>query len=867
MTRSGSRGRGLALTTLAVTLGCGGALVRLEQRGDYDAVVERAFAKRWPPRRKAARALASALVHRGDPERARDVLLGDYRRGGQLHSLVALANLERRLGRDGLAAAHYAKVVAGDRTLLRDRADVCALFDERAASWIGVGEGTAALDDLDRVELLCGGSDGELRRRGEDLLRAEIRRRTAAVKPPAAHEDAAPLVAESAPSVSARRQTSLGTSASRAPADALEILLADLRGEAGARLVDDDELRLWFGDLEPAALRKDVAALPAAEASYLRLRIDRVLGRPPEGKPASASQRGLWVDRASVASAVVRWRLLAYVGDLVAAEQDLVARWRPSTTPRPTGSTSDTVAPVDRHWSLRVAIDARNRSDLMVFARLRDAADDIDLGIELRRRAAREADAPAVARGVVIDEATHALGWGRAWIALAITDALDSADVEPIRNAAATAIVLGEALCGGPCAEDAADLAAIERTLGAPWIEQTRPRLRSWALDRAETPPVAGACPALAEVLAPGARTPLARAVERYGGDDPVGVGRALVAAIEADPTLGCASRFAVPLLLTHQARTSAARLADFMALGTPPPAESSLFTHTALALLGGQAVRAEQLAIAAAAAGDAPVVWRRVARMAHAVGARDVEVLALREALLHTPRLDDEALRRALVVSSLVDAARTWGPGQTVAGREATRRILDERLAEVPPERRWSEREALLAGVRSSGITVEQRAHLAEILGVVITDTSAPVEPERAMWSDTRLARAVRERTIATPPTWATVFADPRRMSAMRLSFATHARDWAVRRRAALGSAVLGTTAERAVAAKQLVQMADGANRDAITRLLLARPAAVALESGAATTVVDDDEHLLHVLFDLDLALALWPEVVPGSD
>lgn len=864
MTRRGAGGRRCVLAALLVAMGCGRSLVRLEKAGDHDAVIARASEKRWPPRRKAARAFASALVHHGDTERARDVLLGDFRRGGQLRSLVALADLERRLGRDGVAAAHYAKVVAGDRTMLRNRADVCALFDERAASWIGVGEGTAALDDLDRIDVLCGGSDAELRRRGETLLRAEIRRRTTEAKPVAAATPASPPA--SVPSLYAQRQLALQQRASRAPGEAIDVLLADLRGEAGARLVDDDELRLWFGEIEPPALRKDVARLPAAEAAYARLRIDRALGRPPEGKAATASQRALWVDRASVANGAVRWRLLAYVGDLTAAEQDLVARWRPTAAARPTSS--DTVGHVDRHWSLRVPIDASNRSDLLVFARIRDAADDIDLGLELRRRIAHEADrdAPTVARGLVVDEATHALGWGRAWIALAIVDALDSADVEPVRSAAATAIILGEALCGGPCAEDAADLAAIERTLGATWIEQTRPRLRAWALDRAETPPVAGACPALAEVLAPGARTPLARAVERYGSGDSVGVGRALVAAIEADPTLGCASRFAVPLLLQHKAETSAARLADFLALGTPPPAESARFTHTALALIGQQPIRAEQLAISAAAAGDAPQVWRRVARTAHAVGARDVEVLALREALLLTPGLADEALRRALVVSSVVDAARTWGPGQTDAGREATRRIVEERLAEVPAERRWGERETLLAAVRASGLTPEQRTHLTDILGFAIADGGGPVDLDRAMWSDTRLARAIRERTIATPPVWATIFADPRRMSTMRLALATHARDWTVRRRAALGSIVLGTHAERAVAAQQLVQMAEGATRDALARLLLARPAAIAPDGGAATSVVDDDELLLHVLFDLDLADALWPEVVPGS-
>ncbi|MBC8066834.1 MAG: hypothetical protein IAG13_00750, partial [Deltaproteobacteria bacterium] len=98
------------LVTAVLALGCHHGLVRLEAQGKHEQVVEAAEHARRPPRRAAARAWAQALIALGRVEQARDVLLRDFRRGGELRSLTALAELERSRGLDGIAAVHYTRV-------------------------------------------------------------------------------------------------------------------------------------------------------------------------------------------------------------------------------------------------------------------------------------------------------------------------------------------------------------------------------------------------------------------------------------------------------------------------------------------------------------------------------------------------------------------------------------------------------------------------------------------------------------------------------------------------------------------------------------------------------------------------------------
>lgn len=859
----------LAITTALLAAGCNLALVRLEERNAHDEVIARASERARPPRRAGARALASALVAKGDAERARDVLLGDFRRGGQLASLVQLADLERSMGRDGVAASHYARIAALDRGVLAGRRDVCTLLDARAAAWVGLAEGAAALDDLDMVVRLCGRDDPGLRRRASAQLAARLER---AHRPPSCAGDCSAPTPASALASAIERARAEGPAGLRAlalrerivlpPDDVLALLLADLRGQAGTRLLDDDELAGWLGDVDLEALAPLVRALPIPEGAYVRLRIERVLGRSPDGGPATPSQRALWLDRASVVENAVRWRLLAYAGELTSAEHDLVARWREKPTAAPTRGALEIVG-APRHWSLRVEVTAANYRDLLTFARLRDAAEDRDLGLELRREVLRAAAAAGIdgAAAALRDEVEAALGWGRPWLALALAEVATTADADPWRRAAASGILLAEASCEGPCEADAADVAAIERVLGERWVETHRATLRDLAFGHTRPRPPAGACPALDEVLAPQAESTLSRALVRARTGDEVGLARVLVAAIESDPSLVCAARLVMPLLVGRDAAVSAARLSDFLSHGPALDVGPALTVQATLALLGRQATRAEHFAIAAAAAGDPRTAWRELARFARRLDARDLEVLSLRELLLHTPGFADQTVRRELVARTVVDGARAWGARDTPAGRESVVATVDEHLARLHPSQRFAERAAVLDAIAQ----LDDDAAVMEVVGrTALAPAQTVDEHGDATWSPRGLAASAKTRRLAMVPAATEVFADVGRMAPLRAALAAHARDWSLRRRMAIGLVTNGSAAMRARGVEALLAMATPKSRVELERLLLDRPAA--LDDGASVSVVDDDQVLLHLLFAMSIDDALWLHESTGA-
>ncbi len=131
-------------------------------------------------------------------------------------------------------------------------------------------------------------------------------------------------------------------------------------------------------------------------------------------------------------------------------------------------------------------------------------------------------------------------------------------------------------------------------------------------------------------------------------------------------------------------------------------------------------------------------------------------------------------------------------------------------------------------------------------------------------MWSPGGLAEAAAERRLAAVPPATEVFADVRRMAPLRAALAEHARDWGLRRRMAVGLATTGSAALRARGAEALLAMATPKSRAVLERLLLERPAA--LDGGAAVTVVEDDQVLLHLLFAMSLDDALWLRDAVGA-
>ena len=189
--------RRLAVTLLlasAVGLpGCHRKLPKLSAAGQHEEVIARVSKSRFLPRGKAARAWAASLEALDRTEEARAALQRDFRRGGHVESLLALAELERSHGLDGIATAHYARVYSLETRLLVGREEVCDLFRARARAFIELGEGVAAHTDMRRVAVLCGEAsrqsdrlrDAALWDRIESRARAQVKgQRMLAEAPP-----------------------------------------------------------------------------------------------------------------------------------------------------------------------------------------------------------------------------------------------------------------------------------------------------------------------------------------------------------------------------------------------------------------------------------------------------------------------------------------------------------------------------------------------------------------------------------------------------------------------------------------------------------------------------------------------------------
>ncbi|MFO7564468.1 MAG: hypothetical protein R6X02_17610 [Enhygromyxa sp.] len=132
---AGMGARVLLAAAVFMASGCGGALVRLAKSEDWVELDRRARAQKQPPRGKAARAWAQALVELDKLDEARALLLRDFRSGGQEASLLALADLERGLGLRGIAAAHYTRLIDINLDTVQRSPEleaICELLRERA---------------------------------------------------------------------------------------------------------------------------------------------------------------------------------------------------------------------------------------------------------------------------------------------------------------------------------------------------------------------------------------------------------------------------------------------------------------------------------------------------------------------------------------------------------------------------------------------------------------------------------------------------------------------------------------------------------------------------------------------------------------
>ena len=936
----------LAAGGTAASGGCK-SIPKLVENGRYDEAIDEAIGRRRPPRGRHARAYATALVQTGRWQEARGVLLGDYQRGGDLTSLLALADLELSEGLDGSAAVHYGKLVAVDVGPVAGREDVCTLLRRRADARARGGSGEAAQQDLDWATDVCGEpSDARGRRWLEDITartrvaqQAEVDARVAATRCRTfeASEDGerpdAPGQCDSVERIDADaiaaaladaqdegpialRRVAARHGLSLAPDRVVELLVADMAGSLGTALIGDDEVRRWVGtagwsDFAPLVMSRD-----KGEAAYLQLRLDAVLDDMPSTPDVRLGprQREIWAAQATDAAGPPGWRIFAWLGDLASTELALSTAWRPRKAvgegegegeSEPEGeSESESVSESEGesesateseaqpvagegeagleassvpsadlpdapgHWSARLPLTAEALEATLAVARLRLHRGGPDVALAI----ARYAVARSVSGGVPDAAAISArfAGWhladGRYWQALAVAEAAGPS-LAPVAKAAATALRLAEALCGGPCADDE-DAAIVERSMGAEWVQEVRASLASRsAFDGAtglDNHGGAGKCPSPAERLA--GEGPLAawlamdaeRDETEDGGEPPPERAQALARVVETDVALSCAAVDATLLWTPLAPSPTAESLSELLAHEPRVAAPDTLMTLARLAMLAGRDEQAEGYAVAAGGSAlDPREAWRRLASFAHVTGQRDVEMMALRETLLHTPGLDAPTVREALLVEGLEDVTRSWGVTQTDAGREALGRHVEAYVEPVSADQAWLSRERLLWRIaeepwwRNAEPTAAWRAQLLEALRGDAIPEDHPWSMARLEGTETKSPRSDFDLTalvlraeagkLAAIPAATVVLDDPVRLAPLRLAVARHGRQWQTRWRTAIGLSVYGSPRRRAEALAVLLEMATPPQRVAIRALLLDQPAALEPEGETRTVVLGD--------------------------
>jgi len=859
---------------LGLLTGCTGPLARLEANGESARVIEEASRRRRTIRGGEARALAKALVAVGKGDRARDILALDYQRGGDLDSLEQLAWTEFTMGLRATAAQHYARVAELDLARIEHDSDVCDLWVERGQALIALGEGIAAERVFVDARALCGAGveDAWLRDEAIGLSERQVRARIHASLcegPNCFVSNEGPLNGDTAPPRSPSRWEDEATAA-----QIVERLLADAAGTLRFDPVTDDELRQWLAGKGWDDLAADVMSRSESEAALLQLRLARVLSDLPVGTGGRLGGGPIaeWTRLAVDAPKAEAWRIFAEVGDLVSAEMELGAVYRPAAGP----------ADPERHWSLRVPSSSGDAADpsMLVVARLRRAAGSPDLALELTRDRLATG---AVALDVAQAEVLRHVAWGRPWHALAIADAVAADEIGAARAAAVASIWLQEAVCGGPC-PDEDDRVVVERVMGASWIERETHSLRH-AVSRPPAPRQGG-CPSLQERLASDAVGPVPR-VLRAMRDDPGKPERAheLWVALESDAGWACAAGSIIPLVIDRGYIVGAARFVDWMALGPEGLSATEVLALAQLAAVAGNRPRAESLVTRAAALTDEPgPVWLAFARTARALGDPGLERIALR-AFVSTG--DDDVHRRArleLLQDALWQIGTSWAEGHTEMGREALARHVMAELARIDPPQRWGFTDALLRGLYSRPFGAGKASSSSEgapswaenpegwqrLVEVILPDPavraahlhllrelagerpSTPASP----WDDQGLASEVQRGRRKTVPIEAEVFADPSRFEGLRLALASHARDWGTRRRIAAGLAAYGSEIARVLAFRELGEIADPSGRTRLDDLLL--EGVVAMSENGAAALVEDPELLLRVVFDLDLEPSL---------
>ncbi len=752
---AGMRLRALMLAAVVAVPGCGGSLVRLAKDHSWTEIDQRARAMKQPPRGKAARAWAQALVELGNVEQARAVLLRDFRHGGDEASLLALADLERRLGLRGIAAAHYTRLIDIDLDTVQrseDVAAICELLRERARAEAAIGEALAADTDMRRLALACPaqiddqdrGFLSSLGPRAQD--QAEGQRslpESLAPSPEAIAEQEASLREQLELARKRSPRAMIGFAEAERielePDDIAGLLAAELAGALGPGFVSSRRLSAWIGDNPIDEVMAAIDGLPDGAREYALLRVSSV-----RSNDRVAAQRQAWIVAAmsSVAGqgsheAAKAWRVAASVGDFGGAEFALNTNLRDMI---PDGA----VVEIETHWSLRVPVDRRSFDLLLTLARLFELRDQPVLALELRRAvivAGYEVGLAQVGPAAA-DEVLRQLVLGRPWQALAVAEIVPGPLVDEVLPAVASALSLASAAKLDEVV--AADRNVVWRALGDAWFETWDPRIDA-AMGGLElrNGDAKDSCPTLghwlgsdhAEDLARVGLDPKAsRAALEAALDDVAAstTGAAMSRAIEADLALACSAPL-VELLHAGPHLLALETLDERLAHAPELSATAQLQLHAEIAAAHGADSRATLLTISAAAESvDPRAVWARAATAGRSFGLREYTLAALRQVVLHSDGLEDPAARREILLIRLrdvdTDEVLRRGDAKAVESiREAARRYLDE----APAMRRWARLDdllwALAAEPRADAIAWEK---LREILEPIVDEQVAMRHP-----------------------------------------------------------------------------------------------------------------------------------------
>ncbi|MFV8754237.1 hypothetical protein ACNOYE_27145 [Nannocystaceae bacterium ST9] len=901
--------------------GCGGELVRLAERGQWQELDREARAMKRAPKGKAARAWARALVELGDVEEARALLLRDFRTGGREASLLELAALEASLGLAGMATAHFARLYAIDDQDLRDSDSAelaCEAFRTRARALAKLGEPLAADGDLRRLAGTCprsiGAADRELLAAIEPEAEAQARaQRSLSGEPLAAG-------AESSGAAELRLAEELEQARKRSPravlalADAEQIqlepddvailLAAEFAGALGPGLVSSRRISGWVGDSEVARVVDAIASLPdgVREYAFLRLAGVRHSDRLGDDREAWIVAAMASLDGQGPREAAKAWRVAASTGDLAGAEFALNTSLRDlAVKPEPKPG-APLVIGSSQPWWTTVPVDRQTFDLLLSLARLFELHDDAagrGDALALRRRviaAGYEAGLAQVAE-VALDEVVRELVLGHPWQALAIADVVPGPLIDELLPAVASAIGLRAAMAEGEAdRSDRADREIVLQRLGDEWVETWQTRID--ALEQVPALVESGACPSLASWLDPAAADSLRAvgldpeasrgALEQALADlDAPAIGPALTRALEADAALACSGPVVIPLLDAGLHELALTTLDE--RLVHVPELEAALQKqlHAELALGHGHFDRAALLTLAAAAISDEPrELWARAAVAGRELGAREYMLEALRQVMLHSPGSRDDAARRELLLTRLRDVDRDaiLRDGETEPETSARTTTLDEIdraigdwLFEAPIQRRWALLDGLIVQLAGeSRADAQAWSLLAEILLDPDTRARHPAAVEAFERAASRVGeRAEREAEVDPSPSGK--LATRRELAFLsdggalcELPLADVDLD-AVTHAGLIGLATACGPQVRAQALAELLARATPGQRERLRARLLAGPSAVEVDParpGSLITVaaLAREGLLLRVLFGLPLD-PTWIVDAPARD